>query len=162
MMRSPQFWGWFGRSRTVSADGVPLVLFHGTAADFETFDPAADPVNDEGYLGAGVYFDVDFQIAAQYALMAADATGGQPRVIGAYVRIVRPYAFARAERDTRGMDRESVVRWTRERAAQGYDGACNAARTEWVAYSPEQIAIVCSVPLFDPHLRPALVKNVRR
>ena len=42
------------------------------------------------------------------------------------------------------------------------DGARNAARTEWVAYSAPQIAIVCSVPLFDPHLRPALVKSVRR
>jgi GNAT superfamily N-acetyltransferase len=48
------FWKWFGDSKTVDAEGRPLVLYHGTAADFDTFDPKKG--NIESDMGAGLYF----------------------------------------------------------------------------------------------------------
>ena len=32
------FWRWFGDSKVVDKDGRPLVVYHGTTADFDTFD----------------------------------------------------------------------------------------------------------------------------
>jgi len=38
---SPEFKRWFGDSKVVDAEGKPLVVYHGTKADFEQFDPQA-------------------------------------------------------------------------------------------------------------------------
>lgn len=35
---TPQFKAWFGNSKVVDADGKPLVVYHGTKADFSIFD----------------------------------------------------------------------------------------------------------------------------
>jgi hypothetical protein len=155
-----EFWEWFGDSKVVQPDDdLPLVVFHGTSASFKTFDPLAEPVNDQGYLGAGTYFETDFRRASQYALMASDATGaGEPRVIAAYLRVERPYLFGPQEKDVRDLEREEVVRWTNLRIEQGFDGV--HAGTEWVVFSPGQILTVCSVPIFDPYSKPK--RNSRR
>ena len=35
---NPAFRRWFGDSKVVDERGEPLVVYHGTAADFDTFD----------------------------------------------------------------------------------------------------------------------------
>jgi ADP-Ribosyltransferase in polyvalent proteins len=38
---SDAFKSWFGASKVVDEQGNPLVVYHGTTADFDAFDPAA-------------------------------------------------------------------------------------------------------------------------
>ena len=38
-IETPEFKRWFGNSKVVDADGKPLVVYHGTTADFSEFDP---------------------------------------------------------------------------------------------------------------------------
>jgi len=51
---SPAFREWFGDSAVKDEDGKPLVVYHGTTAEFEAFDP--NKANPEADLGAGFYF----------------------------------------------------------------------------------------------------------
>lgn len=46
---SAAFKEWFGASKVVDADGKPLVVYHGTRADFEAFDPDQAHSSLEGF-----------------------------------------------------------------------------------------------------------------
>lgn len=48
---SPEFKRWFGDSKVVDADGKPLVVYHGTDADFSVFEETF-----KGNFGSGIYF----------------------------------------------------------------------------------------------------------
>lgn len=72
------FWRWFGESKAVDADGRPLVVYHGTEADFDKFKVS----NAEAY-GEGIYFASD-------RTMPEGEFGAGGRVIDAYVRIINP------------------------------------------------------------------------
>jgi len=64
---------WFGDSKVVDAKGKPLVLYHGTTADFHTFDRAKG--NIEADMGAGFYFtNTPADVAANYAGEGPDLT----------------------------------------------------------------------------------------
>lgn len=39
------FWRWFGDSKTVDAEGRPLVLYHGTSADFDVFETSKEGIH---------------------------------------------------------------------------------------------------------------------
>jgi len=134
---SPQFKEWFGGSKVVDSSGSPLVVYHGTSSEFDEFDPAASPVNDDGYMGAGSYFIADKTLATQYSLMASDNKPGTPRVVEAYLSIKNPVVISQSDQ-TYGMTREEVVAWTEKKKSQGHDGATNG-QGEWVAFYPKQI-----------------------
>ena len=51
--RTENFQRWFGSSKAVSSDGVPLTLFHGTTHDFDEFNP--DIGEKESYFGSAIY-----------------------------------------------------------------------------------------------------------
>lgn len=71
---SQAFKDWFGDSKVVDEDGEPLVVYHGTTADFEAFD--REKANPESDLGSGFYFSntVD-DVGANYAGFGPDLTG---------------------------------------------------------------------------------------
>ena len=46
------FWNWFGDSKVVDEDGRPLVVYHGTDAEFDTFARG----EHGGTYGTGIYF----------------------------------------------------------------------------------------------------------
>lgn len=46
---SDAFRKWFGDSKVVDADGKPLVVYHGTGADFNVFDLSKFGLTDNGY-----------------------------------------------------------------------------------------------------------------
>ena len=138
---------WFGASKVVDENGKPLAVYHGTGAeeDFKAFDTRRDPVTDDGFLGAGTYFSTSKIDASDYAETSADklmpfGKSGidNARVMPAYLSIKNPFV-TNSSNDTYGMSREQVLAWTDARIAEGYDGATNAARTEWVAFEPTQI-----------------------
>lgn len=76
------FWNWFGDSKVVDADGKPLVVYHGTATQFDKFDPKTigRSGSSEGY---GFYFTDASSIARGYV-----REGGN--LIEAYLSIQNP------------------------------------------------------------------------
>lgn len=59
---------WFGSSQVVDAQGEPLVVYHGTAADFSEFSATKHRsiLNDQ-YQGDGFHFTADPDVAGRYA-----------------------------------------------------------------------------------------------
>jgi hypothetical protein len=95
-MDSPAFRRWFGDSKVVDEHGQPLVVYHGTSADFDVFDASRfGEATDAGTLGAGFYFTSLREAAESYAVAASEKSGGTPRVVEAYLRIERPYVAPR-------------------------------------------------------------------
>ena len=133
-----------------SATGEPLVVYHGTAADFDAFDNKKTGVNDRGLWGRGHYFSAFVNSANSYALRQGDGA----RIIPSYVSIKNSFVL------TTGSDRVTRLpdgRNYRELVGQNLDGAKikelalegghdgviqilpNGAIGDLVAYSPEQI-----------------------
>lgn len=59
---SPEFKRWFGDSKVVDAEGRPLVVYHGTNADFDAFS-----LKNRGMLGGGFYFTKNHEVAAYFS-----------------------------------------------------------------------------------------------
>lgn len=74
---TPEFRNWFGNSQVVDEGGQPLVVYHGTDAEFDTFDPSRA---QRGLLGPGFYFTTSREMAEQFG----------DRVVEAYLRIDNP------------------------------------------------------------------------
>lgn len=85
---NPAFKRWFGDSKVVDENGRPLVVYHGTTADFEAFKPN---VRKGEQLGFGIHFAVDSDFAARYASDPNIARKGKnSRVVSAYLSIKNP------------------------------------------------------------------------
>lgn len=79
---TPEFKAWFGKSKVVDESGKPLVVYHGTGAEFDAF--SHDFMGERGTSeGKGFYFTNNKQIANGYK-----PEGG--RVIKAYLSIEKP------------------------------------------------------------------------
>jgi hypothetical protein len=91
---------WFSGSKVVDADGNPLVVYHGTNAEFDTFDVAKFGLWDNGtkwdfeenkpLKDKGFFFTADKTTAKDHAEGAVDMAGGKPIVLGVYLRIEKP------------------------------------------------------------------------
>ncbi|RRV28908.1 hypothetical protein EGJ86_23540 [Pseudomonas sp. o96-267] len=81
------FKNWFGDGQVVDANGDPLVVYHGTNADFTTFDKAKRGSNT-GWNNArqGFFFIADRKLAEDFAR----ENGGGSRIVEAYVSIKKP------------------------------------------------------------------------
>jgi len=89
---NPNFKNWFGNSKVVDAEGKPLVVYHGTAADFDKFDSAQTGKNFKQ--GENFYFFTDKpnaypDSASDYAMNASKA-GGNANVMPVYLSIKNP------------------------------------------------------------------------
>jgi hypothetical protein len=62
------FWRWFGDSKAVDDTGRPLVVYHGTAANFDEFSATShrSVLNNE-YHGDGFHFSPEESVAEKYA-----------------------------------------------------------------------------------------------
>jgi len=160
---SPAFKKWFGNSKVVDAAGKPLVVYHGTAKDFDAFDNSKTGANDMGLWGRGHYFASATTSANSYALREGDGA----RVIPAYVSIQNPLVLRTgSDLVTRLPDGTN----TRELIGQNLDGAKIKAKAiagghdgviqikpdgsvgDVVAFRPEQIkSAIGNRGTFDPH-----------
>jgi hypothetical protein len=104
---TPEFKRWFGDSKVVDKAGEPLVVYHGTKADFEAFDVRTGGTQT---LGQGSYFTVDPREASSFA-------GERGSVIPAYLAIRNPFIRGKS---TPGAAGEQVVRDYLE--SRGFDG----------------------------------------
>ncbi len=78
--QTPAFRKWFGGSKVVDTEGKPLVVYHGTDKDFETFEQRSSYSADVGY-----YFTPDTEYASGYATAFRDGAAPIP---GAQVKPV--------------------------------------------------------------------------
>lgn len=99
--QSQQFKRWFGdwqnhperASKVVNADGTPKVVYHGTNAEFWTFD-LGESGRNYGETSEGLFFFTDKKStypdsATDYARNAAES-GGDARIVEAYLDIRKP------------------------------------------------------------------------
>ncbi|KAF1702893.1 ADP-ribosyltransferase-containing protein [Pseudoxanthomonas kaohsiungensis] len=149
--------GWFTGSKALCAKGLPLLVYHGTADDFDAFVPSTY----DGVVG-GIFFTPDFEVARQFAHSAQESTGEDGRVIGAVLAIRNPKQIHASE-----IMNGALHSFAREFAAvaaaraEGFDGLVirdvpehgGRVADQWVALSPDQVQIV-SVTLID-ELEPA-------
>lgn len=85
---SPAFRRWFGESAVVDGSGLPLVVYHGTTAQFDSFRPFERKGEQ---LGFGIHFAEDRSMADLYAHDEHVARKGRaPRVIDVYLSVQRP------------------------------------------------------------------------
>lgn len=86
------FWNWFNESKVVDANGKPLVVYHGTGADFDSFilDKIGEVFNDDSH---GFFFTLSREDASRYAKHAAEKLKGSANVMPVYLSIKNPYTF---------------------------------------------------------------------
>lgn len=88
------FRNWFGDSKVVDENGQPLVVYHGTNADFTEFDASRLGSRDAGFYGAGFYFTPDQVDAEAYADTAVEDSGeGESTVFETYVSLQNPFIW---------------------------------------------------------------------
>jgi hypothetical protein len=147
---TPAFKKWFGDSKVVDADGSPLVVYHGTNAEFDSFDNSKTAANDRGLWGRGHYFSAVVDGPNSYALRQGDGA----QVMPSYVSIKNPLVLKTGSdlvtRLPDGTDyRELVgpnldgVKIKEMAISGGHDGVIqirqNGLIGDVVAYTPEQI-----------------------
>jgi hypothetical protein len=150
---TPEFKKWFGDSKVVNADGKPLVVYHGTTADFDVFDLSWTEVSPRGNTaGAGFFFGESALEAEGYTW---GARGPEGSIMPVYLSIKSPYVIGENKYDdpvwNRMVQSKSEAKRVREElVAQGYDGI-RTALGEWVAFRPEQIkSATGNSGAFDP------------
>ncbi len=161
----PAFRRWFGKSLVVDRRGAPLVLYHGTAQDFDAFDAGAIGDNfsaDE----RGFFFTSSPKEASDYA--ENDTIGINKRlganVMPVFVALQRPLVIDPAFLQSEGMGgllgpggqedtisfwdtyQSLILEWADERRADGiivvdpsFTEANGEPRRLVVAFSPTQI-----------------------
>jgi hypothetical protein len=144
------FWNWFGQSKVVDADGVPLVVYHGSAAQFDAFRPGPVHRHGHGKQMAAVYFSPRKSVAQAYARTAsnaADASSDGPGVVvAAYLSIQNPRIFTDVG-EFANADRVELE-------AAGHDGAFRlndqGDLVEIAVFEPTQIKSTANSGAFDP------------
>ncbi|MEI7911869.1 MAG: hypothetical protein WCK77_19740 [Verrucomicrobiota bacterium] len=104
-------------SKVVDANGEPLPVWHGTNAEFDTFDP--NLVGKVfGYDTKGFFFSSLESDAMDYAKNAARRDGGTARTIPVFLDIKKPYDYAEhaneygdADTAEKGMDGRLLIDW---------------------------------------------------
>lgn len=165
---TPEFKKWFGDSKVVDANGKPLVVYHGTDADFTQFDASYD-----GYFGSGIYLTGNMKDAEQYG----------DNTMSLYAKIEKPYQtvanYEAGEEydlespavpmllDLFGEDADAIIERLQDGddtvggeiqaklIEKGYDGVqidWGDGLTQYVAVSPEQIkSATDNTGAFDPN-----------
>ena len=131
---TPEFKKWFGDSKVVDADGKPLVVYHGTDAEFESFIPSSN-----GVYGPGAYFTKYNGDAATYG----------KNVIPVYLSIQNPLKMSMGDFRRLRSEGVDVAQWAEEQQAQGFDGIVTDDMSVIVAFRPEQIKSVHNRGTFD-------------
>lgn len=165
---TPEFKKWFGDSKVVDENGKPLVVYHGTDADFTQFDASYD-----GYFGSGIYLTGNMEDAEQYG----------DNTMSLYAKIENPYQtvadYEAGEEydlespavpmilDLFGEDADAIIERLQDGddtvggeiqaklIEKGYDGVqidWGDGLTQYVAVSPEQIkSATDNTGAFDPN-----------
>lgn len=121
-VKNETFQQWFDKSKIVDAEGKPLVVYHGTGAEFTIFNDAS-------------YFSADPDIASNTAIEVSYANDQDARVLPVYLSIQNPAVLSGDEIEGLGYSRWEIERLRQ----QGFDGAMNPEMTEILAFDSDQI-----------------------
>lgn len=148
-LRDAAFDAWFGASKAIDADGLPLVLYHGSpdggftvfSRDDAAISPATQKASDDGL---GFFFTDSRALAEQYRDRNTDAPVwalGGPSLYAVHLSLQNPFVTREA---LSGADR-----WRLEQ--EGYDGVIYdmAGWREYVAFHPTQIKSLANVGTYD-------------
>jgi len=82
----------FGNSKLLNPDGSPMIVYHGSAKKFDTFDPSKFQLGDAGYSGSGIYTTPSKTTANSYATSSAKLHKGdiEPTVYELYGQANNP------------------------------------------------------------------------
>lgn len=151
--RQENFANWFGYSHVVDESGNPVVLYHGTDADFDEFDPGKAGQTDHGWYGEGHYLTANPETASAYsgyknynAISGEEIHPGQ-NVMPVHVRLENPYYWPHDR--PAATSKEEARKITEELRKQGYDGVIapnkfeddplRAKFSEVVVFTPHQM-----------------------
>jgi hypothetical protein len=167
-LRSPDtvpFKRWFGNSKVVDAQGKPLVVYHGTADDFDVFELNAEGASGIGAKEDGFFFTPDVDLASGFSRLATKKGGtkfdtfGNSNVMPVYLSIKNPKVLQREDvmsekRDQWVHDPAKIRAQIAKARKEGYDGLLLKDYLEdfnvegeyyikrgdqWVAFEPSQI-----------------------
>lgn len=149
---SPAFRKWFGGSKVVEKDGTPAVVYHGTSADFDSFDPGRTgerDMSDTGDFGKGIYFADKPETANNYVfdLKKSDKEAyNGAKVMPAYLRAENPlvlhnpftklYDLAGGEEKWVDLSPDEKAKTIRD---AGYDSVHDVSYGQWAVFEPDQI-----------------------
>lgn len=102
--KSPEFRLWFGDSKVVDAEGKPLVVYHGTSANINVFDPEIGGKNFN-QIEPWIFLTNDPYEASNYA-QNSSRKGGSENVMPVYAALQNPLVI---ERDTDGRGEMSLI-----------------------------------------------------
>lgn len=88
-IHSNNFKRWFGNSKVVDESGKPLIVYHGSNADFTVFNKAKIAIDN---LGTGFYFSNE-DIANSYANRRTQERGGKENTYAVYLKMEKPLDF---------------------------------------------------------------------
>lgn len=139
------FLRWFAASQATTHDGCPRVLYHGTAAVFDAFDPlmtgSAHLDHEEG---PAFFFTHDRKAARWYAKGEGNGSTGSARgfVLPVFLRLLNPLVvrYGGAEADYLGEDLQKA-------RALGHDGVIaydiddGGVQDQYIAFEPWQIKL---------------------
>ena len=84
-VQTPQFKEWFGDSKVVDENGDPLVVYHGSNANIESFDTNRGGEGTARW-GKGAYFATGYGTAETYAKERTLGNGGEANVIPCFLK----------------------------------------------------------------------------
>jgi hypothetical protein len=163
---SPAFRNWFGDSKAVEKDGTPAVLYHGTAADFDSFDTdkaGTRSADDTGDFGKGLYFADSPYTANNYVFDLKknnkEAFNGA-KIMPVYLRAENPlvlkagdvlsgkfYEMVEGKTGAQGEGETPEERWysltpeqqSKAIKAAGYDSVHDTGYGQWAVFEPAQV-----------------------
>jgi hypothetical protein len=143
---NPNFKAWFGDSKVVDAQGNPLVVYHGTAKEFDAF--MFDP-NDKTHGGRfngmkGSFFTSLQWEADHYAEQSRIFKGGSERVMPVFLKIENPYVRKGGRFPTQWFDNnwEDVQKKCEAKGNDGIivtGGTPEFPRTIYIIFHPTQV-----------------------
>lgn len=166
-LRDKNFKEWFGDSKVVDKNGEPLVVFHGTNADFSEFDKAkVGQSTDSGMYGDGFYFTNDSEYANHYAkngsVMPVCLKFRNPLIINEKNQIPQIDLKLETIEDMMNSDKKYSQAFRKKVISMGYDGVIDNISgngRQYVAFEPTQIKSIHNKGTFNPDNPNILEKN---
>jgi hypothetical protein len=152
---TPNFKAWFGDSKVVDDTGAPMVVYHGTAADFQAFNAKAKQVSgDVGEIG--IFLTNDPNYASSYAADMKGKAKDGGSVMPVYVSLKRPKveSIELMEDIESTWDKTKVAAYKSKLIREGHDGIVfrGNGTDEYVAFDPKQIkSAIGNSGKFDPN-----------
>lgn len=158
---TPEFQRWFGDSKVVDENGEPLVVYHGTGADFTAFDVSKSGKNWQ-YGKDAFFFTSQPDFASEFAVGTGEAPqAGNPSVMPVYLSLQNPVIIELPDGDRYDALDQYDGKFTPDRIAElkadGYDGVLvkfageSKSAVFAAAFRPEQIkSAIGNSGAFDP------------